>query len=223
MDDLNPPTSSSTPPPRPNSPEQNTPSADKTNWLRWIVLIVFVAFLSSAGTYLILQSQKPPPSPAEVSTKAGPTPTPDPTANWNVYTNNKYKYSVRYPDFITLKSDYYETGIVFYYKKDELESRPIFEFPAYYTNGLSFYFRSDPATEAPKHELPRRPVQEVKINNSKGVKIVDSDLDYYLSSKTGDYSIRIIYQASKNYQTEEEIKERLKIYNQILQTFKFLE
>ena len=32
-----------------------------------------------------------------------PTPTPDPTANWETYTNQKYKYTLKYPDDGTFK------------------------------------------------------------------------------------------------------------------------
>lgn len=193
----------------------------------FVLVLALVIAVAGGAYYLGRVSTKPQltktQQPAQITqTIPSPTisPTPDPTANWKTYINNEYKYSVLYPDFVTFKA-LGSGNVIFYYKKDELKSRPDVELPAYYTNGLHFYFRSDPATEAPKHELPGRPVQEVKINNAKGVKIADSDLDYYLSSEIRDNSIRVIYLSLKAYQTEEEIGERLKIYNQILSTFRF--
>ena len=47
--------------------------------------------------------------------------------------------------------------------------------------------------------------------------------NYYLSSKGNDkYSIRLVYQGRTVYQTKDEIEKRLRIYQQILSTFKFL-
>lgn len=188
----------------------------------FLLIILALAILAiAAGTYYlgVISTQQ---KTSKVSQQVQPTPIPDPTTSWNTYTNNKYEYSVRYPDFITLKTA--GDDVIFYYKKDEDESEAITnnELPTYYTKGLHFYFRSGSPTEAASLEMPSRPVQQVEINNSKGVKITDLDFDYYLAPKTGNSpTIRIGYLALKGFQTEEGIKERVNTYGQILSTFKF--
>ena len=82
----------------PVQPSLTPPSTAESQkpWLKWLVIILVVALLSSVATYAVLTSQQtqekptPTPLPAEVSTKEG-----DETANWKTYTYPLY--SLRLP------------------------------------------------------------------------------------------------------------------------------
>jgi len=71
------------------------------NWVLIVLIVVITAIFASAATYFAVNSQKQsqptPPLPSEVSTKEG-SPTPNSTANWKIYTNTKYGYSLKYPE-----------------------------------------------------------------------------------------------------------------------------
>lgn len=90
-------------PPTPiiNPPPEQSPTPNNS-WLKWVVLTILVAFLSSAGTYLILNS-KVEPTPSV--TKTFPSPTPDQTTNWKTYTNTAGQYSIKYsPNYSTYEN-----------------------------------------------------------------------------------------------------------------------
>ena len=86
----------------PPPPPVQTEPVHKASFVKWLVIVVAIAALSSiatlivAGSQLIKQSQPTPtptPLPAEASAKAG-----DETANWETYTDMENKYSVKFPD-----------------------------------------------------------------------------------------------------------------------------
>ena len=87
----------------------STPTNHPKPWLKWVLIIVAVALLSSGAMYFVLtQTQQPQPEqtiparqvtqptptplPAEVSTKEG-----DPTANWKTYTESLLQFQIKYP------------------------------------------------------------------------------------------------------------------------------
>jgi hypothetical protein len=66
--------------------------------------VLYLGKTNNINTY-----QAPPQSENALSQRVmAPTPTPDPTANWQVYTNQKYGYSVKYPN--DLKTNEFETS-----------------------------------------------------------------------------------------------------------------
>jgi|SRR3989344_1463774 len=88
-------------PPAPQEPPQEA-SYGKKNWIKWLLIIIIVAILSSAATFLIATSQvgkQPPPTPTVMQ----PTPTPDPTANWKTYTNQTYGFTIKYPPTFSIE------------------------------------------------------------------------------------------------------------------------
>ncbi|MDP3726798.1 MAG: hypothetical protein Q8Q96_00605 [bacterium] len=90
--------------PVPQPPQQRT-------WIKWVLVLVLVATLSSGATYLVLKSQSPKqPSPQIVQptptpTISQPSPTPDlytegtrsATTNWKIYTNEVLAFSLKIP------------------------------------------------------------------------------------------------------------------------------
>lgn len=97
-------------PQMPTNPPVSSSSPNKN--ILVVLIILFSIILSSLITYLLVKSKIPSqtiinsPSP---TLSASPTPTPNPTANWKIYTNTQYKYSVKYPadySVIETSSDY---------------------------------------------------------------------------------------------------------------------
>lgn len=64
----------------------------------FLAIIVLMILLIGGGTYLVLNSQnKPSPTVSKITPTSTPPLTPDPTANWKVYANSEYGYSIKYP------------------------------------------------------------------------------------------------------------------------------
>ena len=101
MDDVTP-----IPPPSqpsvPINPTPQQPPSSNSSWPKWVILMVLIALLSSGGTYFVLTQTKKQPTPTPTITPQ-PTPTPDPTANWNVYVNPRFGFSIKYPPNLTFK------------------------------------------------------------------------------------------------------------------------
>lgn len=84
------------PPQQPTIPPQSinpVPRPQQRTWIKWVLIIVFLALLSSIATYFVLKSQSPKQPPQVVQT----TPTPDPTANWKTYANSKFSFLIKHP------------------------------------------------------------------------------------------------------------------------------
>ena len=95
--------------------------------LAGIILMIIVA----TGAFLLGKSQNPPstsnPQPTTYNLPPSPSPTPDPTADWKIYTNTEYRFSVKHPpklSFVEQKSDTSLLQINFAPLKDE--SSPYF-------------------------------------------------------------------------------------------------
>ncbi len=71
-------------------------------WIKWVLFIIIAVIISSAATYFVFQSKSQNQTPKPV-TQIAPSPTPtDATANWKTYTNNVFKYSLKYPSEMTI-------------------------------------------------------------------------------------------------------------------------
>lgn len=97
MDNFNQQPHPPTPPasiPTPTVPAEQPPP----HWIKWVLIILLVALLSSSVTYFALtqREEKSQPSPI-VQTPPSPTPTPDPTANWKTYANSKFSFLIKHP------------------------------------------------------------------------------------------------------------------------------
>lgn len=86
-------------------PEQPPPS--NRSWLKWVLVIIFVALLSSGGTYFILNQKSTEQLTTTPTVVQTPSPTPNPdlnrepngsaaTANWKTYTNSELGFSFKY-------------------------------------------------------------------------------------------------------------------------------
>ncbi|MBI5732215.1 MAG: hypothetical protein HY982_02545 [Candidatus Magasanikbacteria bacterium] len=72
-----------------------------------ILVVVIVILVGAVGYFAFVKksepvAQQPTPTPIQVTNtpKSNPTPTPtpaDPTANWKVYSNTRYAYTIKYP------------------------------------------------------------------------------------------------------------------------------
>jgi|SRR5215217_2346014 len=78
-----------------------------SNWKRTAIAIIITAFLTGTGGYLLgvnassstfEDTEKAAFQPSATTTDlAYATPTLNPTADWEIYTNTKYGYSIKYP------------------------------------------------------------------------------------------------------------------------------
>jgi len=76
-----------------------TPEETEKKWIKPLILSVLGVLVATSlvfGGYKLTQIRQvqPQPTPTPV---AVPTPTPEPTADWKIYTNTKYEYSIKYP------------------------------------------------------------------------------------------------------------------------------
>ncbi len=68
-----------------------------------ILVIVIVVLIGAVGYFAFVKKSEPvaqqsTPTPTQMNTPVSPTPTPkDETANWKIYNNTRYSYTVKYP------------------------------------------------------------------------------------------------------------------------------
>ena len=188
-----------------------------------IGLGVFFGVLILAGTVfgiyryaqrqISLEELKPTPLPAEVSTEEG-----DPTADWQIYTNEEYGYSIKYPPdwFIEEKEDltkiYNQDPNIYKFERTREISSGVFDYPI-----EDFIFDIDVIGVTPEPNLAQR--NSVNIGGASGItgiltggegeKILMAHL--VKSAETYNFYGR---PADSNYKDK---------FNLILSTFKFLE
>ena len=93
-----------TPPAQPMAQPTTAPVSPPTKqprslgWLKWVLVGLFVAILSSGATYFVMnQSQQNQPLPTPSPTEAQATEH-DTTANWKTYIDSAGKFYIKYPD-----------------------------------------------------------------------------------------------------------------------------
>lgn len=86
----------SSPSPAPQAAPTNQPKSKGPLYLLTGGLVAIL--IGGGGYYLATNQQTTAPTPvATVETSPTPTQAPDETVNWKTYTNEKYKYSIKYP------------------------------------------------------------------------------------------------------------------------------
>lgn len=185
--------------------------------------LVLILVSGTGGFFLGKQFYSKPALQPTPSLTLKTTPTPDPTTNWEVYTDSKLGYSIKYPkNTFTVKATP-GTGI-------GINKGPL--------NGITIDFQIlsrgpevDPEV-ALKRETPTcgdaakalsptacNPITEnFHVNNAVGIRVTShSGLDYYLTDLNKSVPVvRIIIGINKNDPDFE-------IFNLILSTFKFLD
>lgn len=121
----------------PASQPINASQPSSPKFLMLIIVALIAALFASAGTYLALK-QSNLPTQNVVQIAPSPTPTPDPTADWNIYTNQKYGYSVKYPDNLATNEDNTYYNIVNFTAKGS----PSGTFPSFYFSVIADTFTS---------------------------------------------------------------------------------
>lgn len=173
--------------------------------LAGIVLVLGVGYL--AGAKILSPKISPPVSP-QVTPQ--PTPTPDPTANWEAYNNTKYSYSVKYPGdwFIYEMSGNLTTDSISL-SQVKLNSKKDNDVP----NVKIIIWRQNSLTNGGGTTmLGGLPAYR---STSEGPAGILHDI-VFLSKGKYDYSVELEYEQTNKDQY-------LKIFNQILSTFKFLD
>lgn len=102
---INPPVENVSVPPAVTPTQAGPTTPEKKNSpILIIALILFLVGILSLGGYVILTkyfsktTTTPTPTPIVVA-----TPTPDPTADWKTYTNDKYGFSFKYPQTLSME------------------------------------------------------------------------------------------------------------------------
>ncbi len=192
------------------------------------ILIFLLLAGGAAASFTVLKPQimklvaKSSPTPAPIVTI---TPTPDPTADWKTYTDQKLNFSLKYPSEVSIKRTLDEGGVEFGIGKSADPNYVGFDI-------LSVYFRTtagnDPETVFRTTECPslqgktcQEKTEAVKINNAVGIKTLGPNYpsgdNYYLTNESKTFPvIRLTYSKSNNTP-----KQDIKIFEQVLSTFKF--
>ncbi len=107
------------PPPSPAPVVEQTPPVSPTAPKKFNRIIIFLIFfvviaIVGIGAYALGTKNQPKTPTSSPVAVIQPTPTPDLTANWKTYTDDKYKFSFKYPDswvIKTLDSEQYLTTV----------------------------------------------------------------------------------------------------------------
>jgi hypothetical protein len=189
-----------------------------------VLLVTVVAAISGYFMYTnYSNNQIAYTQPAKVT--QSPTPSQDQTANWKIYTNKKYNYSLKHPEEIEVFKAF-ENGDVVFSKKGEQQSA------GYPVTGMQILFRGEKGTnpetagelgeinctpEAAKIQTACNPIKKpVQINNAVGVQVTSNPgYDYYLTDIDKKHPVVRIIISSDVANTD------LSIFQTILSTFKF--
>lgn len=196
-----------------------------------ILLIIFLATIIGVTVGYLLGSSKNQPivsapvvSPAIVISSPIPTTTPDLTANWKTYTNEKYKFSLKYPNDWTF-IDVYDSKVA---------QPPIMELHSPdrdYIRGTAadIYFTTSPAGQPDSSRL-----KQIGITGN-GIPQVFGNLDGILYKTDGVGEAGSGYRADFIFKhnpitywiyVATDLRSKLiynPIFDQILSTFEFLE
>jgi len=143
------------------------------------------------------------PSPTPTPENPISTPTPDPTANWKTYVNNKYNYSIKYPEDWILQPDKQTPEEIVNFTKD--------------LNSLTIYSGSA-IPGIPPESTPSQ-VKSIVIANQNVIKEAYNNL-FVLLKFPENLPVNQISIRYKNGITSAEYED---LFDLILSTFKFLE
>ena len=175
------------------------------------VLLVFIGAVAGflLGKSLSQPKTSPPPisqfspSPSPENPIPTPTPTIDPTANWKTYVNNKYNYSIKYPEDWILQPDKQTPEEIVNFTKD--------------LNSLTIY--SGSATPGVPPESTPSQVKSIVIANQNVIKEAYNNL-FVLLKFPENLPVNQISIRYKNGITSAEYED---LFDLILSTFKFLD
>lgn len=193
----------------------------KINWLKWVLIIVFVALLASITTYFVLtfQSQKPPP-PQIVQTIPSPTPdlytegTRSATANWKTYTNIKYGYLIKYPSDVKLEPSTEEA--IGFYRNEVAKSGTGGQGRCC---GMTIYSRTYDSVSI---ESQSRPIETINVGGYSALRWSDDPPffdDIWIPNPDKRGAVRITISTLNAIDPYN--KEDYEIFEQILSTFRF--
>lgn len=208
----------STPQPTEVSSLTQTPSSQR-KLLKWLtaglIILLFTTTSIFAYKYYQLKQQlnKTQPSPANKITTTSPSPITDPTANWKIYINSEYGYSIKYPQ--TFKTQVLAAGAG--EKEASPDVRNLFIYnPETKDPYLNRYINLEFLQLEPTYSSEWTKT-EVIIGNKSATKLINSnqasDFDIYLVRLENNKGLLEIYVSNS--------KDKTSTANQILSTFQF--
>lgn len=194
-------------------------------------LIAFLIGGLVLGTYGIKKASKITPTPI---VKVSPTPTPGPTANWKIYTDQKYGYSIEYPPNLSTKETIPNVFVEIIDNTDKNEIVSITNIDMENKSGEQVVLEDFAKTAGPLQYEGYESLHEMKsimstskikgyettwnTNFSEVMNVtpgmgVSNPITYFPFPNPNIYGAVAIELKDKNFET---------IYDQILSTFKFL-
>lgn len=205
-------------PPIPTPVEPLAPSPRRFNPILILVVVILLVLVGVGGLFLGKSLNGPQKStqPAAYSLPTQiPTPTPDPTANWKTYSNTLAKFEIKYPAEWKEKTSP-TSGLPVFYSVDEKEVL-FYNFGP--KGGMSMGDTIDNFCKG-RH---MKEIRRLFLDNFPAVYCQDPTLEpnrifNQVLVQKDDFQIEINGDFVK-----EDSENSLKIYNQILSTFKFLD
>lgn len=225
---------------QPTSPHPTDPHIDsilpkpppvKRNW--WITSTVIFALLFIFMTYQHYTYRanynvaKTLENTFNEKTTPTASPTPDPTANWKTYTNQKYKYSLDYPEEWVVEEGT-ESNIANVRLSPEVDECPsgINPFTCVYAEIIDIYVEDNPENLSIENFLNKNKklpntisFQPIVINGIEGRRTTSipgqfENDDIFIKNGSQIINIRLIHNLMEKRISKE-------LFDQILQTFKF--
>jgi hypothetical protein len=208
--------------------EPSTPNK-KSNLIPAISVGVFVLFCLAVVGFLYNQNQQLKKMLASYQTQPSSTPvaTTNPTANWNVYTNTKFNYSIKYPDTYTISTNSAEAVTVFLTPKnyDSLTVSQKYSAPIIYITETSLV--SSPSAWVSSIKAPGysnvRSQTPVSVGGKQGIQYTYNNTQAGENQDQVETAVQLdnksILLINLNSTAN---KSDLDTYNQILSTFQFI-
>lgn len=187
-----------------------------------ILVGILVIGVVAGGAYYLGKQVSPKPSPASIVTsQSTPSSVPsDEIANWKTYTDNKYGFSIKYPDtwkYLETPTEIYKTNNPQVWFGSGL---PMPQTDARAEVAISIS-KDDPSSKWKPENFENYKSESVQLDNIVGTRITGN---YKIAPERKDVVVII---RSKDYYFEvlpaNFDNESLKKFNQILSTFKFLQ
>lgn len=192
-----------------------------------ILLIIIVVVLGFYYFNTIKEHSERSPSIAS-TLQTTPTPNVDDTVNWQTYTDEKLRFTIKYPnEIVILRSFGNSEGGAVFVRANESEE----DFRSITT--LNIYFRGESGTtpeQALKSECPTREDESCQekfeaatINNAVGVRTLGPNYpqedNYYLTSHSGKSKVVRLFLFPKSNNTNEDLQQ----FKKMIHTFRFLD